>query len=247
MTVYASLLQIYKNNQAGYWVLIDPDDLAVDKIPQFINHIKNGEVDAFLIGGSLILNSEFESYVCEIKKFAGSIPVILFPGSVFQITPSADALLYLSIVSGREAQYLIGNQVLAAPLVYRTKLEAISTAYMLIDSGSQTSAQFMSGTIPLPRNKPDIVVAHALAAQYLGFKLIYLEGGSGAEFSVPNEIISAVRKSTNLPIIVGGGINNPEQAAAKVEAGATFVVTGNVIEKSDDKELIRRFAQAIHR
>jgi phosphoglycerol geranylgeranyltransferase len=117
---------------------------------------------------------------------------------------------------------------------------------MLIDSGRQTAAQFMSGSMPLPRNKPDLAVAHALAAQYLGFKLIYLEGGSGADHSVPVEIISAVRKTVDLPIIVGGGIISPEVAAKKVAAGATFVVTGNILEKSADPGLIRKFAEAVH-
>ena len=211
-----------------------------------MERIIKGNVDALLIGGSLILNSDFEKFVAGIKKHAGKIPVILFPGSVHQVTPEADALLFLSLVSGREAQHLIGEQVLAAPLVYRSGLEAISTAYMIIDSGRQTSAQFMSGTIPLPRNKPDIVVAHALAAQYLGFKLIYLEGGSGADLSIPEEIISAVAKTVNIPIIVGGGILTPENAAEKVKAGATFVVTGNVLERSDDEDLISKFSSAVH-
>jgi len=226
--------------------LLDPDKLPIEKIPGFMDQLVKSKVDAILIGGSLILNSDFEYFVGEVKKYSNKIPVILFPGSVHQVTPKADALLFLSVVSGRQAQNLIGNQVLAAPLVYRSGIEAIATAYMLIDSGRQTAAQFMSGSMPLPRNKPELVVAHALAAQYLGFKLIYLEGGSGADLSVPDEIISAVRKTVDIPIIVGGGITSPEVAAEKVAAGATFVVTGNVLEKSDDDELIQKFALAVH-
>ena len=240
MTVHDSLTEYYDQKRAGYWVLLDPDKLPVEDIPAFMDRLVKSEVDGILIGGSLILNSDFEQFVGEIKKFSERIPVILFPGSVHQVTPEADALLFLSVVSGRQAQNLIGNQVLAAPLVYRSGIEAIATAYMLIDSGRQTAAQFMSGSMPLPRNKPDLVVAHALAAQYLGFKLIYLEGGSGADHSVPVEIIAAVRKTVNIPIIVGGGIINPEVAAEKVAAGATFIVTGNVLEKSDDPGLIQK-------
>ena len=247
MSVYKSLIKFYENQKAGYWVLLDPDKLPIEYIPKFMDRLVKSEVDAILIGGSLILNSDFEHFVGEVKKHSNKIPVILFPGSVHQVTPKADALLFLSVVSGRQAQNLIGNQVLAAPLVYRSGIEAIATAYMLIDSGRQTAAQFMSGSMPLPRNKPDLVVAHALAAQYLGFKLIYLEGGSGAELSVPDEIIAAVRKIVNIPIIVGGGITSPEVATEKVAAGATFVVTGNVLEKSDDAELIKKFASAVHR
>jgi putative glycerol-1-phosphate prenyltransferase len=208
--------------------------------------VKSG-VDAILIGGSLILNSDFENFVSEVKRYSKNIPVLLFPGSVHQVTPKADAILFLSVISGRQAQNLIGNQVLAAPLVYRSGIEAISTAYMLIDSGRQTAAQFMTGSMPLPRNKPDLAVAHALAAKYLGFKLIYLEGGSGADHSVPDEIITTVRETVDIPIIVGGGITSPEVAKEKVIAGATFVVTGNVLEKSEDPELIRKFAHAVQK
>jgi phosphoglycerol geranylgeranyltransferase len=246
MSVYESLIKFYNKQNAGYWVLLDPDKLAINKIPGFIDQLIKAKVDVILIGGSLILNSDFEKFVDEVKKYAANIPVILFPGSVHQVTPKADALLFLSVISGRQAQNLIGNQVLAAPLVYRSNIEAIATAYMLIDSGCQTAAQFMSGSMPLPRDKPELVVAHALAAQYLGFKLIYLEGGSGADLSVPEEIISAVRKTVDIPIIVGGGITSPEVASSKVAAGATFVVTGNVLEKSDDPELIRKFVEAVH-
>lgn len=246
MTVFDKILADKKNNGAGYWVLLDPDKLALEKIPEFVTRAAAARVDGFLVGGSLILSSDFNSFVAELKKHSDNIPVILFPGSVHQITPDADAMLFLSLISGREAQHLIGSQVLAAPLVYRTGLEAISTAYMLIDSGRQTSAHFMSGTTPLPRNKPDIVIAHVLAAHYLGFKLIYLEGGSGSDLTVPNEIIVAANKVTDIPLIVGGGIRTPEEAQAKVSAGASFIVTGNILETTDDDNLMREIASAVH-
>jgi putative glycerol-1-phosphate prenyltransferase len=246
MSVYETLLKKYQAGEAGYWVLIDPDDLPIEEIPVFMKRLQSSDVDIVMIGGSLLLNSDFEKYVRETKAHAGHIPIVLFPGSVYQITPEADALLFLSLLSGREAYHLISNQVLAAPLVYRSGLEAIATAYMLVDSGKPTSAQFMSGTIPLPRDKPDIVVAHALAAQYLGFKLIYLEAGSGAELSVPEEIISAVSKKVDIPLIVGGGIRTPAEAAAKVSAGACFIVIGNILEKNNRENLIKEFSLAIH-
>lgn len=246
MSVYEALLKKYHGGEAGYWVLIDPDDLPVKEIPSFMQRLRDGKVDIVMIGGSLLLNSEFERYVREIKTHAGHLPVVLFPGSVYQITPEADALLFLSLLSGREAYHLISNQVLAAPLVQRSGLEAIATAYMLVDSGNLTSAQFMSGTTPLPRNKPEIVVAHALAAQYLGFKLIYLEAGSGAEMSVPEETITAVARSVDIPLIVGGGIRTPAEAAAKVAAGASFVVTGNILETNKRANLVKEFSVAIH-
>jgi len=246
MSVFEKLLKTRENFGAGYLVLIDPDKLSTEKIPAFMQDVHTASVDGILIGGSLLLNSDLENFVGTIKEHSGSIPVILFPGGVHQITAKADAILFLSLISGRDAQHIIGNQVIAAPLIRKSGLESISTAYMMIDSGRQTSAQFMTGTLPLPRNKPEIVVAHALAAQYIGFQFIYLEGGSGAEMSVPTEIIHAVSSIVNLPVIVGGGIRTPEEAQEKVTAGASFIVTGNVLEKSNDPELMKSLSQAIH-
>jgi putative glycerol-1-phosphate prenyltransferase len=220
--------------------------MPLEKIAEFVVLSHESGVDGFLVGGSLILSSDFNQFVSELKKHSNNIPVILFPGSVHQITADADAMLFLSLLSGRESQHLIGSQVLAAPLIYRAGLEAISTAYMLIDSGRPTSAHFMSGTTPLPRNKPDILTAHVLAAQYLGFKLIYLEGGSGSDLSVPDELIAAAKKVTDIPIIVGGGIRTAADARAKVKAGASFIVTGNILESTSDKNLMREIAAAVH-
>lgn len=135
---------------------------------------------------------------------------------------------------------------MAAPIIHRLKLETISTAYLLVESGKPTAAQFMSGTMPLPRHKPEIAVAHGLAAKYMGFQTIYLEGGSGAEYSVPEEMIYAMSKTVEMPLIVGGGIRTPEAAAKKVEAGASFIVTGNILENNNDKNLLKSFVTAIH-
>jgi phosphoglycerol geranylgeranyltransferase len=246
MTVYDRLMKVYQEKGAGYWVLLDPDKMPITAIPAFAAAAEKSGVDALLVGGSLILSSDFEHFVIELKKKVTQIPIIIFPGSLQQITAQADALLFLSVVSGRDAHNLIGNHVLAAPLVYRSKLETISTAYLLIESGKTTAAQFMSGSLPLPRSKPDLAVAHALAAQYLGFRLIYLEAGSGAELSVPQEIITAVSHTCNIPVIVGGGIRTPQEASAKVKAGASFIVTGNIIEDTADLNLLNEFSQAIH-
>ncbi len=246
MTVYNRLMTVQQKKGAGYWVLLDPDKMPTADIPAFAAAAEKSGVDALLVGGSLMLSSDFEHFVIELKKKVTHIPVIIFPGSLQQITAQADALLFLSVVSGRDAHNLIGNHVLAAPLVYRCKLETISTAYLLIESGKITAAQFMSGSLPLPRNKPDLAVAHALAAQYLGFKFIYLEAGSGAELTVPAEIISAVSQTCNIPVIVGGGIRTPQEASAKVKAGASFIVTGNIIEDTTDLNLLNEFSKAIH-
>jgi putative glycerol-1-phosphate prenyltransferase len=248
MTVFESLIKIPEEKGAGYFVLIDPDKLPLSKIPGFMKKAKDAGVDVVLIGGSLLISGEFDEFVNQVKINSNGIPVLLFPGGVNQISARADALLFLSLISGREAQHLIGTQVLAAPIIHRIGIETISTAYMLIESGRPTSAQYMSGTtpIPIPRNKPDIAVAHALAAKYLGFRFIYLEAGSGAENSVPEELIKSVAKTIDLPLIVGGGIVTPETARKKVEAGASFVVTGTAIENSSEDGLLKQFARAIH-
>ena len=245
MSIYELFLAAAKSKGAGYFVLIDPDKIASDKLPSFIEQATEAGVDAFLIGGSLIVDDSFEQCIKTIKHHT-KVPAVIFPGGVMQISPSADAILFLSIISGRNPQHLIGDQVLAAPIVKRIGLEAISTAYMLVESGRTTSAEYMSNTQPLPRHKPDIAVAHAMAAEILGFKMIYLEAGSGAEQSVPEEMIGAIAKHCTVPLIVGGGLRTPEDARKKVQAGAKFIVTGTILEKDNSTGLIKEFADAIH-
>jgi phosphoglycerol geranylgeranyltransferase len=246
MSIYESFLSISRSKGAGYFVLIDPDKIAADRLPAFIEHSTAAGVDAFLVGGSLIVDDSFELCIKTIKQHT-KVPVVIFPGGVMQISKEADAILFLSILSGRNPEHLIGSQVLAAPIVKKNGLEAISTAYMLVESGKTTSAEFMSNTRPLPRHKPDIAVAHALAAEILGFKMIYLEAGSGAEQSVPEEMIGAIAKNCSVPLIVGGGLKTPEEAYKKVLAGAKFIVTGTILEKNGSANLIKEFASAIHR
>ncbi|MFA6456601.1 MAG: geranylgeranylglyceryl/heptaprenylglyceryl phosphate synthase [Bacteroidota bacterium] len=245
MSIYDRLLTSSKTNGAGYFVLIDPDKIAAAALPSFIEQATEAGVDAFLVGGSLIVDDSFELCIKTIKKHT-NVPLVIFPGGVMQISKGADAILFLSLISGRNPEHLIGSQVLAAPIIKKIGLEAISTAYMLVESGRTTSAEFMSNTRPLPRHKPDIAVAHALAAEILGFKMIYLEAGSGAEQSVPDEIVGAVAKYCSVPLIVGGGLRTPEEAHNKVRAGAKFIVTGTVLEKNGSASLVKEFASAIH-
>lgn len=246
MSVYEYLLACRKKHKAGYLVLIDPDKTNEKNLPRFVEQANELEVDAFLVGGSLLLTPDFDSYLSTFKKYSQDRPVIIFPGGVHQVSAQADAILFLSLLSGRNAHHLIGSQVIAAPIIARVGLEAISTAYLLVESGRPTSAEFMSGTTPLPRHKPEIAVAHALAAQYMGFKTIYLEGGSGADHSAPEDMIYAIAHSVSTPLIVGGGIRTPEDAAQKVSAGASFIVTGNILEKQNDFHFMQAFVQAIH-
>jgi putative glycerol-1-phosphate prenyltransferase len=245
MPVYQSLLSTVQTKKAGYFVLVDPDKIRIDAIPEFVRVAEASGVDALLVGGSLIVDDSFHMCIAAMKKHT-KLPVIIFPGSLMQVSPAADAILFLSLLSGRNSEHIIGDQVLAAPVVKKIGLEAISTAYLLVESGRVTSAEFMSNTRPLPRHKPDIAVAHALAAEILGFKMIYLEAGSGALQSVPEEMIGAIAKHCSVPLIVGGGITTPEEASKKVRAGANFIVTGNVLEKDGAGDLMKQFADAIH-
>ena len=245
MKVFDQLLSIKKNKGAAYLVLIDPDKQDVNHAVKLAQTCEASGVDALLVGGSLLLANVFDETVKGIKENCG-LPLIIFPGSTRQVSKFADAILFLSVISGRNPESLIGMQVVAAPLIKSINLETISTGYMFIDSGTVTSALFMSDTRAIPREKPDIAAAHALAAQYIGMKCVYLEGGSGAKYSVPNEIIEAVAQYTSMPIICGGGIRTPDEAREKVFAGANFVVTGTIIERDSNPALIKAFADAIH-
>jgi phosphoglycerol geranylgeranyltransferase len=246
MNIYNFLLQRKNQRKKTFALLIDPDKISKTEIPLFLDTCIKGNVDIILIGGSLMINSEFDQKIQGIKDLAKDLPVVIFPGGLNQISKYADAILYLSLISGRNAEYLIGNQVIAAPIIKHLNLEAIATAYLLIESGQKTSVEFMSGTSPIPRDKTDIAVAHAMAAELLGFKLLYLEAGSGAKKSVPELMIKTVCQSVKIPVMVGGGIKSPEVANDKMKAGADIIVVGNHFEKTANNNLIKEFAKAIH-
>lgn len=245
MKVFDKLLTVQEKRGAGYFVLIDPDKQDVEHVVTLAQTCEAAGVDALLIGGSLLLANVFDETVQAVKS-ACSLPVIIFPGSTKQISRYADAILFLSLISGRNPESLINGQVMAAPLVKSVKLEPISTGYMFIESGTVTSALFMSDTRPIPHEKPDIAAAHALAAEYMGMQCVYLEAGSGAKNSVPSRVVAAVRRYTSIPIICGGGIRTPEDAREKVMAGASFIVTGTIIERDSNPAVIKAFADAVH-
>ena len=244
-TIFNYLLSVKEERGAGYIVLIDPDRISEKNLEEKISKINECDVDAIFVGGSLILDSNCEKRVKVIKSLT-KLPIIFFPGGISQLNKYYDAMLFMSILSGRNPHYLIGEQVIAAPIVKDLGIETIPTGYLIIDGGSNSSVQFMSGSNPIPTEKPDILVAHSLAAQYLGKKIIYLESGSGAKNPIPNHLIEAVKRYIDIPIIVGGGIRTPESAYEKVQAGASFVVTGSIIEENDTN-LINEFSDAIHR
>jgi putative glycerol-1-phosphate prenyltransferase len=245
MKTYNYLLNTIETKGAAYLVLLDPDKLPDEKLIPFVRHCEKSGVDGFLIGGSLMINGDMNSFIEKIK-IESSLPAIIFPGSINQISPIADAILFLSVISGRNAEHLIGKHVIASPLVKRARIEPISTGYILIESGVTTTAVYMSGSLPVPRNKPEIAAATALAGEYLGMKLIYLEAGSGAQDSVPDEMVKAVSEECSVPVVVGGGIRNPQTARKKVENGASIIVTGNFFEDENNWHLIKDFANSIH-
>ncbi len=245
MNIYKNILKTIQQKGAAYLILLDPDKLVGDNIDKFIRVCEDSGVDGFLIGGSLMLDGNFETFVKKVKNVT-KLPVIIFPGAINQVTSFADAILFLSVVSGRNPEHLIGKHVLAAPIIKQANLEAISTAYVLIESGTSTTAQYMSGSLPIPRNKPEIAAATALASEYLGMNLIYLEAGSGARETVPNEMVKLVSEYCSVPIIVGGGIKSPNTAREKVKNGANIIVTGNFFENENNWDLIKQFAEAVH-
>jgi len=245
MKIYKHLLNTIEEKGAAYLVLLDPDNLSGDKANEFLKHCERSGVDGFLVGGSLMMGTNFEPLI-EKVKVSTTLPAIIFPGSINQISSIADAILFLSVVSGRNADHLIGKHVIASPLIKKAGIEPISTAYILVESGITTTAVYMSGSMPVPRNKPEIAAVTALAAEYLGMKLIYLEAGSGADLTVPDEMIEAVANTCTVPVIVGGGIRSPLVAREKVDAGANIIVTGNFFEDENNWEMIREFASAVH-
>lgn len=245
MKTFERLLHVREEKGAGYLLLLDPDKIDGARLPSFVRTATEAGVDGFLVGGSLIMTDEFDKVIDTIKR-STTVPVVIFPGSLFQVSPLADAILFLVLISGRNPEHLIGNQVLAAPIIRRMGLEAVSTGYMLIGTGKTTSAEYMSNTMPIPSHKPDIAVAHGLAAETIGMKCLYLDAGSGADAPIPEAMVRAVSSASSLPVIVGGGIRTPEDAAARVRAGASFIVTGTITEEQNGADMIRSFAQAIH-
>ena len=244
MNIYKKLLEL-KKERSNYFALIDPDSTDVNSIKETAKTFEENGVDGILVGGSIMLKDNFDTVLKKIKETV-TIPVLIFPGIFNFVSPNADALLLLSVITGRNPQMLIGEQVRAAPLIKQYNLESIGTGYMLIDGGKISSVQYMSFSQPIPADKSDIAVAHALAAQYLGMKLIYMDAGSGAKNPISDTMIMQVKKNISLPLIVGGGIKTPEIAAQKAKAGADFVVIGTATENRRKESLIKEFADAIH-
>lgn len=241
--IYQSLLQHKEKGQKSFAVLIDPDKVTVEKIDELTALAAEARVDYLLVGGSLVVTNRLDEVVQQIKKNC-DIPVILFPGSPSQITPYADALLYLSLISGRNAELLIGQHVISAPFVKQSGLEIMSTGYMVIDGGAPTTVSYISNAAPVPADKNEIAMCTAMAGEMLGMKLIFMDAGSGAKRPITEAMIEKVAQIIEVPLVIGGGITDPEKAYRNCKAGADVIVIGNAIEK--DASLIREMSAAIH-
>ncbi len=241
--IYPSLCERKANGQKSFAVLIDPDKVNKAKMQQLIQLAVDAKVDYFLVGGSLIISGFLDECVQIIKRNC-SIPVILFPGSSTQVSKYADALLYLSLISGRNPELLIGQHVVSAPAIKQSGLEIISTGYMVIDGGAPTTVSYISNATPLPADKNEIAMCTAMAGEMLGMKLIYMDAGSGAKRAITESMIEKVSTCIEVPLIIGGGITDPEKAYLNCKAGADVIVVGNAIEK--DESLIIEMASAVH-
>src|SRR5579871_2196990 len=242
-TIYLSLLENKKVQQKSFAVLVDPDKVNAQKIDGLTQLAVNAKVDYLLVGGSLVISNHLDEVVQRIKKNC-TIPVILFPGTPSQVSKYADALLYLSLISGRNPELLIGQHVISAPFVKKSGLEIMSTGYMVIDGGAPTTVSYISNATPIPADKNEIALCTAMAGEMLGMKLIYMDAGSGARHPIREEMIACVASNIDIPLVVGGGIRDPEKAYRNCKAGADIIVVGNAIEK--DPGLIREMASAVH-
>ncbi|MEQ1746815.1 MAG: geranylgeranylglyceryl/heptaprenylglyceryl phosphate synthase [Saprospiraceae bacterium] len=243
LQLYQGLLEAKKRGEKRLALLIDPDKTRVRNLDRIVDKATAAGVHYFFIGGSLVVNDMLDTVLAGIRERC-TVPLVLFPGSSFQLSYRADAILLLSLISGRNAELLIGQHVVAAPFLKMSPLEIISTGYMLVDGGVQTSVQYMSNTYPIPAGKADIAVCTALAGEMLGLKMLYLDAGSGAQTPVPETMINAVAEVVGVPLIVGGGIRTPEKVVANLRAGADLLVVGSAVE--EDPERIGELAAAVH-
>jgi len=241
--LYQQLLDRKSKGHKSFAMLIDPDKVNASKIDQLTQLATAASVDYLFVGGSLVISNHLDEVVKRIKLNC-DIPLILFPGSPSQISVHADGLLYLSLISGRNPELLIGQHVISAAAVKQSGLEIISTGYMVVDGGAPTTVSYISNAAPIPADKNEIAMCTAMAGEMLGMKVIYMDAGSGARRAISEAMIEKVSQSIEAPLIVGGGITHPEKAYLNCKAGADVIVIGNAIEK--DPSLIKEMSTAIH-
>lgn len=243
MNIYQAITEKKKQGKKQFAVLVDPDMSTDNHFEKIAKTASENKVDYLFVGGSLITNNNLDICIKTLKNNS-DIPVVIFPGNALQMSAKADAFLYLSLISGRNPELLIGAHVITAPYLKLSGLEVISTGYMLIDGGKATTVTYMSNSMPIPANKPDISSCTAMAGEMLGMKVIFMDAGSGAQNHVPLDMIEMVSQSIDVPLIIGGGIRTPEEAMNIAKAGADLIVVGNKFEK--DPTLIAEISEAIH-
>ncbi len=231
----SSLLQsFFETGNKGVAWLVDPDKIVHTEALLDFSWVSESNLDLILVGGSQLDRSNFDEVVLALKEISGDIPIVIFPGSHYQLSAHADAILFLSLISGRNPEYLIGQQVLAAPIIQKMELEVLPTGYLLVNDQEITSVQYISQTTPIPNSKPNLAKATALAGQLLGMNFFFLDAGSGSKTPVSSEVILSVRQAVGRPIIVGGGIDSISKLKNAFQSGADLVVLGNSIEKDPD-------------
>ena len=231
--IYNDILKSKANNQKLLAILLDPDKIDLSTTKTLIEKINQSPATHIFIGGSQVNNNILDELILRLKQNC-SLPKLLFPGNPSQISDKADGILFLSLISGRNPDYLIEHQVNAVPTLKKTNLEIISTGYILIESGKTTAVERVSQTKPLFKSNPNYILQTAQAGEMLGNKLIYLEAGSGADFAIPKEIITLVSKNIQIPLIVGGGIKSLSEIEKAYSAGADLVVIGTAFENDND-------------
>lgn len=244
--IYNSIVTRTKSGNKQFALLVDPDKTDHLQLETVAKAAVQSKVDFIMVGSSLLTHSSINNCIRILKDHC-HIPVVLFPGNPLQISPLADGILFLSLISGRNPELLIGNHVVAAPLIRSNGLEVLSTGYILVDGGGLTTVAYMSNTLPIPRDKNEIAICTALAGEMLGHRLIYLDAGSGAKSPVPLTMISKVKEQIQVPLIVGGGIRTRNAALEACNAGADIIVVGNAIEEHNGAgELLGSIADAVH-
>jgi len=241
--IYHQFTERKKTGSKSFAVLIDPDKVNTASIEQLVGLATAARVDYFFVGGSLVISNHLDECIRQIKTSC-AIPVVLFPGAPSQVSRYADALLYLSLISGRNPELLIGQHVMSAPMVRKSGLEIIPTGYMVIDGGAPTTVSYISNATPIPADKNDIAMCTAMAGEMLGMKLVYMDAGSGARRPITEQMIEKVASHIDVPLIIGGGITHAEKAYLNCRAGADVIVVGNAIEKNVN--LIREISDAVH-
>jgi putative glycerol-1-phosphate prenyltransferase len=231
--IYHNILKSKANKEQLLAILLDPDKIDLNSAEVLIQKINQSPGTHIFIGGSLVENNILDELILKIKQKC-ALPIVLFPGNPSQISDKADAILFLSLISGRNPDFLIEHQVKAAPILKQTQLEIISTGYILIESGTETAVKRVSKTKPIDRNNSDLALATAQAGEMLGNKLIYLEAGSGAKQAVPLEMIRKISQNIEIPLLVGGGIIDLQGIQKAYDSGADLVVIGTAFENDVD-------------